>query len=77
MIQLLITNPNLEEPTYLKEFGGKRSKFTIKEGWDIKDDNEKKKLEELKEKFVLHMKKKAVANMSDKIEKNLIKLLFA
>merc|ERR1712203_52668 len=52
----------------LKEFDGKKLKSTTKEGLDVEDEDEKKKLEELK--------KKAAADKSDKTVKDLIWLLF-
>ena len=47
----------MSDPVYedavqqLKEFNGKKLKSTTKEGLDIEDDDEKKKLEELKATF--------------------------
>merc|ERR1711920_922408 len=67
----------------LKEFDGKKLKSTTKEGLEI-DDEEKKKLEELKAEFepltkhsiMTELKKKAAADKSDKTVKDLIWLLF-
>merc|ERR1712054_356543 len=56
----------------LKEFDGKKLKSTTKEGLDIDDEDDKKKLEEL----MTELKKKAAADKSDKTVKDLIWLLF-
>merc|ERR1712190_514988 len=66
----------------LKEFDGKKLKSTTKEGLDLEDEDEKKKLEELKAEFepltrlMTELKKKAAADKSDKTVKDLIWLLF-
>merc|ERR1712084_7212 len=68
----------------LKEFDGKKLKSTTKEGLEIDDEDEKKKLEELKAEFepltkhsiMTELKKKAAADKSDKTVKDLIWLLF-
>merc|ERR1711985_79091 len=66
----------------LKEFEGKKLKSTTKEGLDIDDEDDKKKLEELKAEFepltklMTELKKKAAADKSDKTVKDLIWLLF-
>merc|ERR1712206_77889 len=59
----------------LKEFDGKKLKSTTKEGLDIDDEDEKKKIEELKSEFE-PLRKKAAADKSDKTVKDLIWLLF-
>merc|ERR1712014_494239 len=63
----------------LKEFDGKKLKSTTKEGLEIDDEDEKKKMEELKAEFeplTKLMKRKAAADKSDKTVKDLIWLLF-
>merc|ERR1712190_23368 len=66
----------------LKEFDGKKLKSTTKEGLYVDDEDEKKKLEELKAEFepltklMTELKKKAAADKSDKTVKDLIWLLF-
>merc|ERR1711988_1520725 len=62
----------------LKEYDGKKLKSTTKEGLDIEDEDEKKKLEELKAEFepLTELMKKAAAGKSDKTVKDLIWLLF-
>ena len=52
----------------LKEFNGKKLKSTTKEGLDIEDDHEKKKLEELKAMFQPLTKLLKVV-IGDKVEK--------
>merc|ERR1739838_554433 len=76
----------------LKEFDGKKLKSTTKEGLDLEDEDEKKKLEEMKAEFepltkltmevnpkhsiMSELKKKASADKSGKTVKDLIWLLF-
>merc|ERR1712139_72061 len=55
----------------LKEFDGKKLKSTTKEGLDIEDDDEKKKLEELKAEFE-PLTKLMKEVLGDKVEKVLI-----
>ena len=55
----------------LKEFNGKKLKSTTKEGLDIEDDDEKKKLEELKAMFQPLTKLMKVV-IGDKVEKVVI-----
>jgi molecular chaperone HtpG len=55
----------------LKEFDGKKLKSTTKEGLDIDDDDEKKKLEELKAEFE-PLTKLMKEVLGDKVEKVLI-----
>merc|ERR1712057_13021 len=55
----------------LKEFDGKKLKSTTKEGLDIEDEDEKKKMEELKEKFE-PLTKLMKEVLGDKVEKVLI-----
>ena len=55
----------------LKEFNGKKLKSTAKEGLDIEDDDEKKKLEELKATFQPLTKLMKVV-IGDKVEKVVI-----
>merc|ERR1712021_35418 len=55
----------------LKEFDGKKLKSTTKEGLDIEDDDEKKKLEELKAEFE-PLTKLVKEVLGDKVEKVLI-----
>ena len=55
----------------LKEFNGKKLKSTTKEGLDIEDDDEKKKLEELKATFQPLTKLMKLV-IGDKVEKVVI-----
>merc|ERR1712036_123496 len=55
----------------LKEFDGKKLKSTTKEGLDIEDDDEKKKLEELKAEFE-PLTKLMKEVLGDKVEKVLV-----
>merc|ERR1711865_989603 len=55
----------------LKEFDGKKLKSTTKEGLDIEDDDEKKKIEELKAEFE-PLTKLMKEVLGDKVEKVLI-----
>eukprot|EP00435_Cladocopium_sp_Y103_P041217 s1562_g11.t1 len=56
----------------LKEFDGKKLKSTTKEGLDIDDEDEKKKIEELKAEFEPLTKLMKEAVLGDKVEKVLV-----